>query len=127
MDLFKVTDVRPFFLERVKEAFPCVYRLSLKVVVRRSATCFQERVFSTGKRVMSLDATKLGPNLFRAMVSLRHNRKLFQSWMGEPPDEVVVRVEKRDRAGLEMAELLKRVKQVDRIEVFSAPKRQRKG
>ena len=47
--------------------------------------------------------------------------------MGEPPDEVVVRVEKRDRAGLEMAELLKRVKQVDRIEVFSAPKRQRKG
>ena len=27
--------------------------------------------------------------------------------MGEPPDEVVVRVEKRDKAGQQMAELLK--------------------
>ena len=38
-----------------------------------AGSSFQERVFSTAKRVMGLSRTRLGADLFAALVILRHN------------------------------------------------------
>ena len=87
IDLWAVTEVEPFFVGKVKDMFPFVYRVALKFLPRAIACCFQERVFSTAKNVMQLNATRLGHRLFAAMVRLRHNSALIESWTSQ--EEVV--------------------------------------
>ena len=41
IDLWKATEVEPFFLSKVKTTFPAVYRVALKYLPRAVSTCFQ--------------------------------------------------------------------------------------
>ena len=38
------------------------------------------RVFSTGKNILSVSRSRLGPALFEALVSLRHNASTIRRW-----------------------------------------------
>ena len=60
--------------------FPCVYRCSLKFIKKMTASSFQERVFSTSKNILSVSRSGLGPALFEALVTLRHNARTIRRW-----------------------------------------------
>jgi hypothetical protein len=118
VDLWSVTEVEEFFLNRVAEQFPCVYRVALKFLPRAVATCFQERVFSTGKNVMPLNATNLGHRLFKAMVRLRHNDELVQQWTGAQNLEVIAKYDATSKEDDELAETLASVAKLTHVNVF---------
>jgi|EP01046_Picozoa_sp_COSAG06_P028335 hypothetical protein len=109
VDLWGLTDVRDFFVDEVKDRFPEVYRVVLKFLPRSVACCFQERVFSTGKNVMPLNATRIGHRLFEAMVSLRHNRKKVQEYTSSQQMEITAHVDEED---VDHADLLEAVSNV---------------
>ena len=46
-----------------------------------ASSSFQERVFSAAKRIMTLQRTSLGAELFAALVLLRHNSARVREWM----------------------------------------------
>ena len=52
---------------------------------------------------MSLDATRLGTDLFQALVCLRHNAKLFRAWRGVRAGEFAVEVEEGNETDVDMA------------------------
>ena len=75
------TDVKGFFHTVIAPALPAVYRVSLKYLRTMASSSFQERVFSAAKRTMTLKRTSLGPELFGALVMLRHNSAHLRAWM----------------------------------------------
>ena len=75
------TDVKGFFAKVIAPALPALYRVSLKYLRTMASSSFQERVFSAAKRVMTLQRTSLGPELFGALVVLRHNSAHMRAWM----------------------------------------------
>jgi hypothetical protein len=55
-----------------------VYRVALLYLYAMAASSFQERVFSTGGNVMTVNRAGLGDDIFESTVLMRHNPALFR-------------------------------------------------
>ena len=66
---------------------------------------------------MSLDATRLGTDLFQA---LRHNAKLFRAWRGVRAGEFVVEVEEGNGTDADMAATFKAIDKATTVNVFKS-------
>ena len=69
---------------------------------------------------MSLDATRLGTDLFQALVCLRHNAKLFRAWRGVRAGEFAVEVEEGNETDVDMAATFKAIDKATTINVFKS-------
>ena len=69
---------------------------------------------------MSLDATRLGTDLFQALVCLRHNAKLFRAWRGVRAGEFAVEVEEGNETDADMAATFKAIDKATTVNVFKS-------
>ena len=85
------------------------------------------RVFSTAKNVMQLNATRLGHQLFAAMVRLRHNSALIETWTTSLEEAHVVVVSLESEEDAQLASTLASVAKVTKVNVFEKRKQTQKA